>query len=185
MEEINKIFSRLREKTFTKKDSKGNMCNEWVDCLSYNDDIQPIKELILSEIEVLKAENEELKVKRDDLYERCYKKANLTPDCNPYYCVLTLAKENAELKERSIELPYKAGEMVWVLVEDVIQDMTKTADEQPKPFYKIVKSTVDCFLIKEDKIIYILPYLGHFEVSRVFKSREAAEARLKKLREEK
>ena len=61
MEEINKIFNRLREKTFTKKDSKGHMCNEWADCLSYNDDIQPIKELILSEIETLKAENAELK----------------------------------------------------------------------------------------------------------------------------
>jgi len=56
MEEINKIFNRLREKTFTKKDYKGNMCNEWVDCLSYNDDIKPMKELILAEIETLKAD---------------------------------------------------------------------------------------------------------------------------------
>ena len=46
LDTIQKELIKLRTKTFTKKDHKGNMCNEWVDCLSWNDDIKPILNLI-------------------------------------------------------------------------------------------------------------------------------------------
>jgi len=89
-----------------------NNCYTTFDTLKYT-----YKALYEKQI-TLKAENEELKEERDDLYERCYKKANLSPDCNPYYCVLTLAKEISELKEKlknTFKLPCKVGDTIYVV----------------------------------------------------------------------
>lgn len=104
--EINKVFASLREKTFTKIDKNGNTGNEWADCLSYNDDLIPVKEKIIKLFletimnEILDAQLEENKTHADLIEDL---KAAQT----------RIAELEARL-ENAVELPLKAGEKGFV-----------------------------------------------------------------------
>ena len=56
IEVIEKEIWKIREKTFHKKDKDGQICNEWVDCLSFNDDVKPL----INKIKELKGDKNEI-----------------------------------------------------------------------------------------------------------------------------
>lgn len=96
-----------------------------------------------------------------------------------------------ELLEDSgwVKLPFSLGEEVYCIENDNLQDLRKTADEQPKPFFKISKGIVCNYVLNviNDKI-YINVERGmstcsfSIDTKMIFRTQAEAEAKLAELK---
>lgn len=129
-------------------------------------------DLTPSEIELLKAENESLKFEN----EKCNNIiSNGSIDMKAYmnFCKLltsattlsyeyagTITELQSELQAyknkladgRMVELPCKVGDTVYGIIVDRLQDMKKSANEQPIPFLRIADGIAESFLIRKDRV---------------------------------
>lgn len=109
-------------------------------------------------------------------------------------CVDKLIAENKRLKALEtdsewVKLPFSLGEGVYCIENDNLQDLRKTADEQPNPFYKIRKGIVCNYVLNDinDKV-YIIVEHGRstrsfsIDTKMIFRTQAEAEAKLAELK---
>lgn len=61
-----------------------------------------------------------------------------------------------EDKELFVKLPCKVGDTLYCLYKDRIQDMKKSANEQPKPVFRITEGKINSILIDKNGVRYLL-----------------------------
>lgn len=90
-------------------------------------------------------------------------------------------RELEEKLAKSVECNFKYGDEIYFIRELKQQDLTKSADEQPKVEYVVNKGIVKCVHKNKDIIFYSIPFCGHIRESNAYKTYEQAEAKLKEL----